>query len=158
MLPLLRVTTLYEHLNSNHLLFNKQFGFKPKDSTVTVVSSFGDEVLYCGTVFLDMAKAFDTVGHGILLTKLSTVGLSPIDVQWFETYLGHRKQRASCGHELSEELPVTLAACTSRQNFGTLVVSYFCVNDLPTVVKHSGIALYADDRVIYTVMVQTSKI
>lgn len=36
---------LYEYLNINHLLTDKQFGFRPKRSTITALSSFVDEVL-----------------------------------------------------------------------------------------------------------------
>ena len=43
---------------------------RPKRSTVTALSNFTDEVLhnmekgrFCGAVFLDLTKAFDTVDH-----------------------------------------------------------------------------------------------
>ena len=56
---------------------------------------------------LDLTKAFDTVDHQILLSKLSAYGWSGNSLQWSRSYITDRKQRTSCGNEMSNELPVT---------------------------------------------------
>ena len=61
----------------------------------------------CGAMFLDLTKAFDTVDHQILLSNLSAYGLSGNSLQWFRFYITDRKQRTSCGNEMSNGLPVT---------------------------------------------------
>ena len=61
----------------------------------------------CGAVFLDVTKAFDTVDHQILLSKLSAYALSGNSLQWFRFYITDREQRTSCGNEMPNELPVT---------------------------------------------------
>ena len=43
-------------------------------------------------IFLDRAKAFDTVNHKILLTKLHHYGIRGICNDWFANYLTDRKQ------------------------------------------------------------------
>lgn len=44
------------------------------------------------TVLLDMSKAFDSVDHGIFLSKLQDIGLLPIAIKWFRSYLQSRYQ------------------------------------------------------------------
>ena len=105
---------LYQFLVANKLLSGKQFGLRKGLSTLSALTSFADEVLLnmeqgklCGAVFLDLTKAFDTVDHQILLSKLSAYALSGNSLQWFRSYITDRKQRTFRGNELSNELPVT---------------------------------------------------
>ena len=44
-------------------------------------------------VFLDISKAFDKVWHAGLLCKLEALGVQPLLLQLFESYLLNRKQR-----------------------------------------------------------------
>ena len=145
----------YQFLNSHNLLSNKQFGFRPKLSTTAALCSFADEVLLnmeqgnlCGAVFLDLTKAFDTVDHCILLSKLSAIGVSPSSLKWFESYLSHRKQRTCCGNDLSEALPVTIGV-PQGSILGPLLFLVY-INNLPDVIKNSQVTLYADDTVLYS--------
>ncbi len=43
-------------------------------------------------LFLDFAKAFDTMNHDILLRKLNNYGVRGTVLQWFQSYLSSRKQ------------------------------------------------------------------
>ena len=145
---------LYEYLISNNLLSNKQFGFRSKKSTTTALSAFADEVLMnmeegniCGTVFLDLTKAFDTVDYGILISKLSSMGVSTKALGWFKSYLTNRKQRTSCDGELSDTRPVTFGV-PQGSILGPLLFLVY-INGLSDVVKHPEISLYADDTVMY---------
>ena len=101
----------------------------------------------CGAVFLDLTKAFDTVDHGILMSKLSSVGVSPRSLEWFASYLRNRKQQTSCENNLSEALPVTFGV-PQGSILGPLLFLVY-INELPAVIEHSEVSLYADDTVLY---------
>ena len=69
---------LINYLDSNNILFKKQYGFRKKHSTslalldlVDKITSAIDEKKYHVGIFLDLSKAFNTVNHDILFDKLS---------------------------------------------------------------------------------------
>ena len=55
------------------------------------------------SVFIDFAKAFDTIDHKILISKLENYGLRGTTLQWFESYLSNREQVVEIGNVLSEK-------------------------------------------------------
>ena len=71
--------------NDNGLLSNSQSGFRRFHFTATALLEATNEWAYnidCGNVgavvFFDPKKAFDTVDHGILLSKLDAYGIQEV--------------------------------------------------------------------------------
>ena len=86
-------------LDTNELLSSRQFGFRLNSSTVLATTKFCDKELksmdegeFTVAVFLDLAKAFDTVKHRILLRKLRLLRVDDHAFEWFESFLFGRSQ------------------------------------------------------------------
>ena len=54
-----------------------------------------------GVVFIDFAKAFDVIDHGLLLRKLSLYNLSPNVLSLIASFLTNRQQLVSIGTKKS---------------------------------------------------------
>ena len=67
---------LMQYINSNDILYDKQFGFRKGHSTSHAIITLMDKVskIVVG-VYLDIRKTFDCVRHSTLLDKLHKIGI-----------------------------------------------------------------------------------
>lgn len=86
-------------LHSIHFFYNCQYGFLlGSNARVPIVelldnmSNTLDNREYISGVFLDLAKAFDTLNHNILLVKLEKSGIRGVALDLFKIYLCGGKQ------------------------------------------------------------------
>ena len=61
-----------------------------------------DNKRFVDTVYIDFAKAFDTVSHAKLLHKLPKYGITGNILKWFASFLNGRKQRVKIGQSCSD--------------------------------------------------------
>ncbi|XP_072044960.1 uncharacterized protein [Amphiura filiformis] len=101
---------LHEHLTSNNLYAPHQSAYRPNCSTETALLRLQNDLL-CALdsrkdavlVLLDLSAAFDTVDHGILLSRMqSRHGITGTALQWFESYNTDRVQSIAVGSQVSQ--------------------------------------------------------
>ena len=93
---------LYNFLEESQCIYSLQFGFRKKHSTnhalveitETIRKALDEKKFACG-VFVDFQKAFDTVNHDILVSKLDHYGVRETENNWFKSYLTGRSQFVS---------------------------------------------------------------
>ena len=141
---------IYNYLIKNNLLDSCQSGFRFFHSTVTALLDLTiqwrfniDRGLVSGILFLDLKKAFDTVDHQLLLTKLEYTGISGHALEWFKSYLVNRFQIAYTNGVLSEK---AILKCGVPQGsiLGPLLFLIY-INDLTTIADYATVRMYADD-------------
>ena len=105
-----RLTHYLEHYN---LLSTQQYGFRKNKSTNTAVDDLLNFVVEnlnkknkVLTIFLDLAKAFDTVPVSTLLLKLEGMGIRGLQLELFKSYLTNRRQIVKIENYKSDEFPI----------------------------------------------------
>ena len=91
-------------------------------------------------------KAFDTVPHQRLLTKLKAYGVHGSVHAWINSFLSQRKQRVVVNGACSQWNDVTSGIPQGSVLGPTLFIIY--INDLPETVE-SMVHIFADDTKIY---------
>ena len=144
---------LMDFLNKHNVLSSNQFGFRKNIGTNHALISYVEQ-LYLNleksndvvSVFLDLSKAFDTVDHNILVSKLEHYGIRGVCLELFYDYLSDRKQSVSIAGSNSDQ---DILRCGVPQGsiLGPILFLIY-INDLPNVLTYSDAKLYADDTTI----------
>ena len=112
-------------------------------SIVEEIKSNPDKSLFSCSVFVDLEKAFDTVNHKILASKLEHIGIDKLANKWLTSYLSSRSQCTSVNGNDSNFLPIT---CGVPQGsiLGPLLFSIY-INDMHRAISNSTVFHFADD-------------
>ncbi len=143
-------------LSQNNKLDAKQLGFRSGHSTETALLSVTEALQIAKAdskssvlILLDLSAAFNTVNHQILLSTLSSLGITGIPLRWFDSYLTGRSFRVAWGGEVSKAHQL-VTRVPQGSVLEPLLFSTYTTSLGPIIQAHGfSYHCYADDTQLY---------
>ena len=155
MLERIIYTRLYNYLQENKTLYSKQFGFQTGHSTDHAIIQLVEQIYEnfeenkCTlSVFIDLAKAFDTVNNKILLRKMEIYDIGGITLKWFENYLANRKQYIQISNTKNTDLKDVVCGVPQGSILVSLLFLIY-VNDLQYASNLLDPIMFADETNLF---------
>ena len=135
-------------MDDNKLFYKSQYGFRKGHSTEFAALELIDKLAYQMdkgknpiTIFLDLSKAFDTLNHDILHTKLSYYGVKGLSNNLIQSYLANRK---------SDQIRYVAYNhwCSTSFYSGPFTIFNIYINDITNASNLFEYTLYVDDSTL----------
>ena len=144
------VRKLVEYLESCDLLNNAQHGFRKNRSCLSQLMDHYQSILNimesghgADVIYLDFAKAFDKVDHGILMMKLVALGVGGLVLNWIHEFLTRRVQIVKVEGSYSCEAGVT-SGVPQGTVLGPILFLLF-LGDIDRELVYAKASSFADD-------------
>ena len=138
------------NFNTENIIVSNQLGFRAGKTTTDCLVDLVDDITkaidegsYAVSIFLDLSKAFDTVNHSILLSKLDLYGIRAGENQWFKSYLSKRKQKVFVNGVESNFYSLNSGVPQKSISGPFLFIVY--INDMVRATNYFTVRLFADD-------------
>ena len=145
---------LYSFLVSKNILYANQYGFRKKHSTSNAINHSVDQITaglesknHVIGIFVDLSKAFDTICHSKLLTKLENYGIRGPSLSLISNFISPRKQIVNLNGTKSNERQV-LYGVPQGSVLGPLLFLLY-INDIVNSCSLGHLVLFADDTTIF---------
>ena len=143
---------LLEYFSVNKLLSSQQYGFMPNRSTETAALELMDRNTAMNdqftpiNIYLDLSKAFDSIDHNILASKLKYYGIQCMALNLLKNYLLGRNQYVALDCTRSD---IREVHCGVPQGsvIGPFLFNIF-INDITEVNSRFDFIMYADDTTL----------
>ncbi len=146
------LASMVNHLMRTAAISDAQHGFVPRRSCLTnllLIEQWATELMDDGetvdTVFLDFAKAFDSIDHRILCLKLNAYGTNHMVVDWVQAFSSNRHFRVRVNGQVSDSR--SAGRGVSKGSVFEQALFLLFVNDLPDVLE-GRVLPFADDAKI----------
>ena len=145
---------LSKFISKYNLINDNQFGFLKNKNTSDAILEFLDN-LYDSlnnnqlhlALYLDFSKAFDTVNHDILMSKLFHMGFRNEIYSWLKSYLSNRRQFVAINDNISKTSS-TNTGVPQGSTLGPLLFILY-INDMTNSLNNTKILHFADDSTLY---------
>ena len=146
-------SAMWQHIDENEIVTNKQHGFRERLNTTTQLLHVAHNALRAlndkkehHMVSFDFSKAFDKVPHNLLIYKLERLGFSKQTVNWIREWLESRTSKVSVNGQTSHVFKTT-SGVPQGSVLGPLLFTLY-INDIPDKIANSDCRLYADDTLL----------